>query len=80
MFTKRMASDCQDVRSHSQKWASVFQEASSNRATLYFLIPPNTIKAMSTMSASKKKVVITSLNKPFYAKRFKVARRLASSS
>lgn len=31
-------------------------------------------------SSAKKKVVITSLNKPFYAKRFKVARRLASSS
>ena len=31
-------------------------------------------------SSAKKKVVITSLNKPFYSKRFKGARRLASSS
>lgn len=31
-------------------------------------------------SSAKKKVVITSLNKPFYSQRFKVARRFASSS
>jgi cell wall-associated NlpC family hydrolase len=31
-------------------------------------------------SSAKKKVVITSLNKPFYSQRFKGARRLASSS
>ncbi len=31
-------------------------------------------------SSAKKKVVITSLNKPFYAQRFKGARRLSSSS
>ena len=30
-------------------------------------------------SSAKKKVIITSLNKPFYAQRFKWARRLASS-